>query len=104
LVTVQSALLVQKRVFTHSEGSELGDCDGYEHTSMRVAVPRSAGFTQHWACVSLVRQFAPVHLLLLRDKRAANGSVVVGVTVQLLTVPGLIAAPVQLNCFVLPQV
>jgi hypothetical protein len=27
-VTVQSALLEQKTVFTHSDGSEFGDCDG----------------------------------------------------------------------------
>jgi len=27
-VTVQSASLVQKTVFTHSDGSEFGDCDG----------------------------------------------------------------------------
>ena len=49
-VVVQSALVEQKTVLTHSEGSELGDCEGYEHTSMSVAVAgRSTVFTQHWA-------------------------------------------------------
>src|SRR6185369_14854460 len=83
-VVEQSELLEQKSVLTHSEGSELGDCEGYEHTSIRAAVVgRSAVFTQHWACVSLVRQFVPAHLFDFRDS-AAKGSTTRSLTTQLL--------------------
>ena len=104
-VTVQSALLEQNRVFTHSEGSELGDCDGYEQTSINVDPEgRSAVFTQHVAWVSLVRQSVPVHLFDLRVVSVANGSVVLDPSVQLLVAFVFKAAPVQLNTLVLPHV
>ena len=104
-VTVQSASLVQKTVFTHSDGSELGDCDGYEQTSMRVDPEgRSAVFTQHVAWVSLVRQLVPLHLFDLRVAGVANGSVVLDPSVQLLVAFAFKAAPVQLNALVLPHV
>ena len=74
LVATQFALLEQKTVFTHSEGSELGDWDGYEHTSMSAAVlGRSAVFTQHCAWVSFVRQLGPEDLFDFLAT-AANGS------------------------------
>jgi len=93
---VQSALLEQKTVFTHSDGSELGDCDGYEQTSMSAAPVTSAVFTQHWACVSLVRQFVPLHLFDFLFVTAANGSGTRSLTVQVL-VAVINVAPEQLN-------
>ena len=50
LSAVQSLLLVHRTAFTHSEGEELGDCEGYEQTSMSSApLPTSPILTQHWA-------------------------------------------------------
>src|SRR5262245_29244728 len=99
-VILQSALLVQKTVFTHSDGSELGDCDGYEHTSMRVALAgRSVVVTQHCACVSFMRQAEPAHLFCLLGVRA-NGSETREFTMQLVVVIVRSVAPAQLNCFV----
>src|SRR5262250_3400422 len=86
VVTLQSASFVQKTVFTHSDGSELGDCDGYEHTSISAApAGRSAVATQHCACVSPVRQPEPPHLLALR-LTAANGSATKSLTAQAVVV------------------
>ena len=97
--TVQSALLLQKTVFTHSDGSEFGEDDGYEQTSMSVAVDgRSVVFTQHCACVSFVRQLVPAHLFDLRED-AANGSAVPSLTTHVL-VKDWTVAPAQLNCLV----
>ena len=99
-VTVQSALLEQNTVFTHSDGSEFGDCEGYEHTSMSAAVDgRSAVTTQHCAWVSFVRQLEPAHLLAFRVS-AAKGSATRSFTVQLDEIIVFSVAPVQLNCFV----
>jgi hypothetical protein len=50
LSALQSLLLVQRTAFTHSEGEELGDDDGYEQTSMSsgaLPVGKSACLTQH---------------------------------------------------------
>ena len=103
-VDVQSALLEQKTVFTHSDGSELGDCDGYEQTSISVdPAGKSAVFTQQFARVSLLRHAEPSHLFDFRD-RAAKASVTPLVTLHVLTAVGLIVAPLQLNCFVSPHV
>jgi hypothetical protein len=60
----QSLSFVHKTAFTHSEGEEAGDDDGYEQTSMSSgALPlgKSPILTQHLACVSFVRQLVPVH-------------------------------------------
>jgi len=62
----QSLSLVQSTAFTHSDGDELGDEDGYEQTSISSAVVfigKSACLTQHCACVSRVVQFVPVQTL-----------------------------------------
>ncbi len=52
LSAVQSLSLVHRTAFTHSEGEELGDDEGYEQTSMSCAVlplGKSPLLTQHWA-------------------------------------------------------
>src|SRR5436305_768864 len=54
-------------------------------SSMRAAVAgRSAVFTQHWACVSLLRQVVPLHLLDFLAVPGAKGSVTRSLTVQVL--------------------
>jgi hypothetical protein len=64
----QSLFVVHSTAFTHSDGEELGDDDGYEHTSMSsgvVLAGKSPCFTQHFACVSRVVQLVPVQTLPL---------------------------------------
>ena len=47
-------------VSTQSEGSEFGDCEGKEQTSISCP-PLSEGVTQHVDLVSSVRQPVPLH-------------------------------------------
>ena len=68
LSELQSALLVQRTVFTHSEGEDDGDDEAYEQTSRSsgvVLLGKSLCLTQHWACVSRVEQLVPLQTLPL---------------------------------------
>ena len=52
LSALQSLSLVHRTAFTHSDGEELGDDDGYEQTSMSsglLPLGKSPCLTQHWA-------------------------------------------------------
>ena len=94
----QSLSLLQRTAFTHSDGEEAGDDDGYEQTSMSSGVPleKSPCFTQHWAWVSRAVQLVPLQTLPLPCVRTSATLLATHVDANVMA-----AAPPQFSAFML---